>query len=455
MSWKKYINIWNVLLLALTVSLGFFGMRWLNAQAPIGVPEEYQNIDLDYPTYEPNSTLHIDHTNVDSLPGNGTSSNPYILEDGLFTEYSEDQGEVTLTIYNVSHLEIRSIRLEGPAAYYNRDGLVISDCDNITIKDSFFMNYDDAVRIEDCGDVLFTNNTLYHSTNGVFVDQCEGSMVVSENFAVSNGFGIYISQTDNTMVLNNTIVGSGEHAINFIITDHGQISGNNILYNQDAGAVFLDPDSGFNTVSYNTITDCVGYWFSEGTEGDNTVQNNTVTYSKKTLGLIILASGGVPALTLIGLLIRAAVKQRSVTKHFKKTKKEGEFWVFFSYATVNSKMYRIPELAKRLEIYEDINEVFYWEDKMTDDIFEYMEKYIKDCDVILLFCSQDALASEAVKKEWMSSLKIEKKIIPIFKDPMDIPALLTTKLGVQYDPENFDKFVNDVYELIKKKTQIG
>ena len=82
-----------------------------------------------------------------------------------------------------------------------------------------------------------------------------------------------------------------------------------------------------------------------------------------------------------------------------------------------------------------------------------MEKYIKECDVILLFCSPDATASEAVKKEWMSSLKLEKKMIPIFKDPIDIPALLTTKLGVQYDSENFDKFVNDIYALIKKKTQ--
>ena len=55
----------------------------------------------------------------------------------------------------------------------------------------------------------------------------------------------------------------------------------------------------------------------------------------------------------------------------------------------------------------------------------------------------------------MSSLKLDKKLIPIFKDPKDIPALLTTKLGVQYNPEDFNKFVDDIYALIKKKTQEG
>ena len=48
----------------------------------------------------------------------------------------------------------------------------------------------------------------------------------------------------------------------------------------------------------------------------------------------------------------------------------------------------------------------------------------------------------------MSALKINKKIVPIFKDPGDIPPLLTTKLGVQFDPENFDKFVNDLHAMI-------
>ena len=65
-------------------------------------------------------------------------------------------------------------------------------------------------------------------------------------------------------------------------------------------------------------------------------------------------------------------------------------------------MYRIKYIARKLHEYKDIDEVFFWEQKMTDYIFEYMEKYIRDCDVRMLFCSPEVMASEAVKKEWMS-----------------------------------------------------
>ena len=125
--------------------------------------------------------------------------------------------------------------------------------------------------------------------------------------------------------------------------------------------------------------------------------------------------------------------------------------VFISYSTRDSKEFKIPYISEELEKFPEIEKALYWEEDVEDDIFEYMNKYIKECDVFILICSQSALDSEPVNMEWQAALKIKKKIIPIFKNEDDIPVLLTTKLGIKYNEQNFEKTVNDLYYLIKKK----
>ena len=81
-------------------------------------------------------------------------------------------------------------------------------------------------------------------------------------------------------------------------------------------------------------------------------------------------------------------------------------------------------------------------------------KNLKLAKIVVLFCSKSALYSEAVKMEWRSALKLDKKIIPIFIDPGDIPALLTTKLGVQFDEKDPYTSIENLYQMILKKLEI-
>jgi hypothetical protein len=46
-----------------------------------------------------------------------------------------------------------------------------------------------------------------------------------------------------------------------------------------------------------------------------------------------------------------------------------------------------------------------------------------------------------------------KSIIPIFNNPDHIPPLLKTRLGVQFDPFDFQKDINEIYSLIIKKIE--
>ncbi|MFX1234495.1 MAG: toll/interleukin-1 receptor domain-containing protein [Promethearchaeota archaeon] len=128
--------------------------------------------------------------------------------------------------------------------------------------------------------------------------------------------------------------------------------------------------------------------------------------------------------------------------------------IFISYATVDSDFFQIPKITRVLSSYPEIKEILYWEADMHDDIYQYMDDNLKQCKVVLLFCSKNSLYSEAVKMEWRSALKLGKKLIPIFVEPNDIPALLSTKLGIQFKESDPYTTIEDIYQMILKKLEI-
>lgn len=130
--------------------------------------------------------------------------------------------------------------------------------------------------------------------------------------------------------------------------------------------------------------------------------------------------------------------------------------IFISYSTKDSKEFKIPHISEELEKFPEIGKVLFWEEDAKGNIIEYMNKYIKECDILILICSQNAQDSKSVKREWQTALKIEKEIIPVFKNDYDIPTLLTTNLGIKYDKKNFENIITNLYNVIltilKKKT---
>jgi len=132
-------------------------------------------------------------------------------------------------------------------------------------------------------------------------------------------------------------------------------------------------------------------------------------------------------------------------------KKEQNLLVFVSYATRDADIFKIREISEALTKHEKITDVLYWQEDMQDNIIKYMNDNLEKCDIMLLFCSPNALISEPVEKEWTAADIMGKPIIPIFNDPDHIPALLKTRLGVKFDPFNFQKNTNEIYNLILKK----
>lgn len=125
--------------------------------------------------------------------------------------------------------------------------------------------------------------------------------------------------------------------------------------------------------------------------------------------------------------------------------------VFISYATPDSQTFQISQVAKSLKEREQIADVLYWEEHMDDDIMKYMNDNLAKCHVILVFCTQNAIHSESVQLEWMTGIKLKKKLIPIFLNPNDIPPLLTTKLGIEFNSSDFEDNIDKMHSLIVKK----
>lgn len=131
--------------------------------------------------------------------------------------------------------------------------------------------------------------------------------------------------------------------------------------------------------------------------------------------------------------------------------RQKRFLVFVSYATKDAHSFKINEVAEILTSFPEIKNVLYWQEDMQDNIFKFMNDNLGKCDIMLLFCSENALNSTPVEKEWTAAEANGIPIIPIFFNIDHIPPLLKSRLGMEYDFNNMDKNIQELRSLIFKK----
>jgi hypothetical protein len=124
---------------------------------------------------------------------------------------------------------------------------------------------------------------------------------------------------------------------------------------------------------------------------------------------------------------------------------------FICYSHADFEFFRIEEIVNILEHDPDINEIFYSLDTHIANFISYMNESLEQAQFVLLFCTQRSKNSRFVEMEWGAAIASGKPIIPIFQNPDDIPTLLKASTGVQYTPEDFESFLNDLYKTIQKK----
>ncbi len=149
--------------------------------------------------------------------------------------------------------------------------------------------------------------------------------------------------------------------------------------------------------------------------------------------------------------VKVAIEKTSIDLD-KEVKKAVEgISIYISYSTKDTEAFKIQEIATNLLKFPEIENIYYWQMDMTDNIILYMESTLKRCDVILLFCSPNALLSAVVENEWVAADMLRKPIIPVFLDPKYIPPLLRSRLGLEFDLTDPEKNISKLHSLILKK----
>ncbi len=134
------------------------------------------------------------------------------------------------------------------------------------------------------------------------------------------------------------------------------------------------------------------------------------------------------------------------------TKKTKEILVFISYATRDAEIFKIRDIAESLTVYSDIVDVLFWQEDSKDNIIAYMNENLSKCDIMLLFCTPNALKSIPVEKEWTAADAMNKPIIPVFLEDDHIPPLLKPRMGLKFNIFEFQKNIDNLHELILKKS---
>ena len=158
---------------------------------------------------------------------------------------------------------------------------------------------------------------------------------------------------------------------------------------------------------------------------------------------------------LISFMKRESKEETIVQPPNHSTKSEKDNLVLFiSYSTKDAEKYRINYIAEKLLEYEKVKKVLYWQEHMKDNIIKYMNDNLGRCDVMLLFCSKNALNSIPVEKEWTAAEALNKPIIPIFRESRYIPPLLSSRLGLVFGFTSIERNIKDLYDLIVKKMEL-
>jgi len=133
-------------------------------------------------------------------------------------------------------------------------------------------------------------------------------------------------------------------------------------------------------------------------------------------------------------------------------KKKKDLNVFLSYSTLDADYFEISRIVRRLELYSEISKVFFWEADSGENIVSFMEQTLQKTNAFVLFCSERSTKSQAVEDEWQAAFQLRKeglmKIVPVYEKDEHLPYLLKPILNVKFSKDNFDAFIQKLYEEI-------
>lgn len=126
--------------------------------------------------------------------------------------------------------------------------------------------------------------------------------------------------------------------------------------------------------------------------------------------------------------------------------------IVLSYSTVDTEYFQIKETGKLLEKHPRISKIIYWEGNGKEYVRKFIEETLKLANVLVLFCSENSNRSEAMKAVWQTAFKLRDeglvKIVPVYENEYNIPALLMPILNVKFTKDDLVGFIQNLYREI-------
>ncbi|MFX1411432.1 MAG: TIR domain-containing protein, partial [Promethearchaeota archaeon] len=397
-----------------------------------------------------------------------------------------------IKLYGVLNGELISIN----CSYNNGNGITLDSCEFIDIISSNLNNNTlSGILLIDSNYIEILNNiyTINSNEYGTYLLRSHNNTILGNNINF-NGVGIYLDESNYNYIDWNNLLGNGK-----AIVDKGTgniIGGNNILPEVPeyqfpfdillivliivvltiigVGSALVIRKRKFlygkkeKEVSEDKKEKLRNYLETRMLKVDNLIEENKYSNAIKNLNKIKATAD---KYEFLGMFNKASEKIKQCEEleweTFKKEQeaaaavapivvKEGEirYDVFISYSTLDSDYFQIKKVVKSLKKYPQINKVSFWERDSGESIVEFMEETFKVSNVFILFCSENAMKSQAVKDEWQAAFQMRKrgllKIIPVYEEEEHIPRVLWHLLNVKYTKDNFDGFIEHLYgELIR------
>ena len=137
----------------------------------------------------------------------------------------------------------------------------------------------------------------------------------------------------------------------------------------------------------------------------------------------------------------------------KKTRLRRNLNIYVSYADEDYDVFKIGEFMRRLSIFDDIDQVFNQGTGVNQEYFNEFENQIKGYDLMITFCSPNALKTPFLLKLWQKTKSMQMFVIPIYIEPQHIPRFLKSYKKVEFDAFNFEENLEKIHKIIIKRFQ--
>lgn len=264
---RKHIILFIIILLLLQfLSLNSFQSESSNEKLDIS----------GYISHDPILISSDDDFLMYGFPGNGTPSNPYIIENYHILGI-EDYGGSGISIRNTSKIYIikNCYISEG---YY---GISIHSkiSDNILIENNFFYNPEQyGINIVKSTNLILRNNTIFSATNGIRIYDSINCSIFENDCLENFSCGIVLSDISNSSIIDNFCF-DNRNGIYVINSERNSFQRNNCTKNSRHGIELKESKNLFLKENFCKLNEEKGIVLSLGLE-DIRVTNNTCIRNK-------------------------------------------------------------------------------------------------------------------------------------------------------------------------------